>query len=316
MINRYRAILRGEKNPYYLEALEKDVGGPLYDKSYPQLWELHDDILKKDVPSIQLKLEIANRMMERCTMCEWRCGVDRKRGDIGRCGVSDESKVSSMFLHPGEERVLVPSHTIFFSRCNFSCVFCQNWDISQRGGGRYIRPLSLAGRLDCGGGKNVNWVGGDPTPNLAYIIEVISHMTAPLPQIWNSNMYLSKEGMKLLAKLMDVYLTDFKYGNDDCAEMLSGVQNYTDIVKRNHLFAEKTGDLIIRHLVLPDHLECCTKPLLRWIDENLKDPAVNVMTQYRPSYQADQHPDINRYLSREELRMISKLKNDYSHLIL
>ncbi|MFW6305728.1 MAG: radical SAM protein, partial [Candidatus Saliniplasma sp.] len=150
--------------------------------------------------------------------------------------------------------------------------------------------------------------------NIAYILEVLSHMDSHLPQIWNSNMYLSKDGMNLLAKLMDVYLTDFKYGNDECAERLSGIKNYTDIVKRNHKIAEKTGDLIIRHLVLPNHIECCTIPLMEWIDEELSSRTVNIMTQYRPSYHSNEYLEIDRYLNKREIKTIRTLKKDYSHL--
>jgi len=116
--------------------------------------------------------------------------------------------------------------------------------------------------------------------------------------------------------LMDVYLTDFKYGNDECAERLSGIKNYTDVVRRNHIIAERTGDLIIRHLALPNHLDCCTKPLLEWIDEELSTPAVNIMAQYRPSYRADRYPEINRHLSSKELQKIKRLKQKYSDMVI
>ncbi|MFW6376016.1 MAG: radical SAM protein [Thermoplasmatota archaeon] len=314
MLDRYQKILNDEIKPYFIQAKEKRIEYDLKDKTFNELMEIHNDLLKNGVPPHRLKNQITSRIMEDCILCERRCGVNRKEGEKGYCNVL-ESKISSEFMHFGEERQLVPSHTIFFNRCNFGCVFCQNYDISQRDGGGSVEPKKLASIIHKKGGRNVNWVGGDPTPNLDYIIEVLSYVDEPIPQIWNSNMYLTKEAMNILAKLMDVYLTDFKYGNDECAEELSNVNNYTKIIKRNHKIAERTGDLIIRHLVLPGHIKCCTEPILEWIDNNLEDPMVNIMEQYRPAYHAGKYPKIDRYLNSEEKRRIRELKDEYSHLI-
>ena len=315
MLERYEKILAGEILPYYIEAKQVKLEEFTEGMDLEEMFELHDTYLTEGVAPLELKRKIADEILKNCRFCEWKCGVNREEGEKGKCG-DLESKISSEFLHFGEERVLVPSHTVFFSGCNFTCVYCQNWEISQKGCGRYVEPRTLAFKLDNTSGKNINWVGGDPTPNIAYILKVLSYMNSSLPQIWNSNMYLSEEGMKILAKLMDVYLTDFKYGNDECAERLSGIKNYTEVVRRNHLIAERTGDLIIRHLVLPNHLDCCTKPLLEWIDGELSSPAVNIMTQYRPSYRADRYQDINRCLSSEEIQTINRLKEEYSDLII
>ena len=316
MLERYLSILDGDVKPYYLIAKGADDSVPsLFDKTKDELWKLHRERSKIAVPALELKAELSHRMLDHCELCELRCGVNRNRGETGRCGVSAGPKISSVFLHFGEEDVLVPSQTVFFAGCNFTCIYCQNYDISQRpDSGIYVRPEVMADRLDQSGGRNINWVGGEPTPNIAYITEVLTHMTAPLPQIWNSNMYLSEEGMRLLTKLMDLYLTDFKYGNDDCASRLSGIRNYTEVVRRNHLMAEETGDLIIRHLVIPGHIECCTKPLLEWIDDNLDAPYVNLMKQYRPTYRSSDHPRIDRYLTTEESKEIDELHRNYGHL--
>jgi putative pyruvate formate lyase activating enzyme len=151
------------------------------------------------------------------------------------------------------------------------------------------------------GARNVNWVGGDPTPNLLHILQVLKQCTSNLPQVWNSNMYCSRETMDLLDGVIDVYLTDFKYGNDSCARRLSLVENYTDIVKRNHLRAYENGEMIIRHLVMSSHVECCSKLVMEWMADNLPNAVVNVMAQYRPEYNACDYPDIARGVSHEEV---------------
>jgi putative pyruvate formate lyase activating enzyme len=206
-------------------------------------------------------------------------------------------RITSEFLHLGEESVLVPSHTIFFSGCTFHCVFCQNWDISQQITGFYIKPSQLADIIETRhnqGSKNVNWVGGDPTTNLYYILETLNQLDINIPQVWNSNMYCSIETMKLLDGVIDLYLTDFKYGNDKCAKRLSLVDNYLEIVKRNHKMVYENSEMIIRHLVMPNHVECCSKPVIKWISENIPDSVINIMAQYRPEYHAHEYKDISR----------------------
>jgi putative pyruvate formate lyase activating enzyme len=210
-------------------------------------------------------------------------------------------------LHHGEEAPLVPSFTVFFAGCNFECVFCQNYDISTDPNcGREVPPESLARRIenltDVGRAgfhvslvrewgekaRNVNWVGGEPTPNLRYVLEVLKECRANIPQIWNSNMYMSERTMQLLQGTVDLYLADFKYGNDECATRLSGAKDYTRVVKRNHKLAAAQADVIVRHLMLPGHLECCTIPVLDWLAKNTPDVLVNVMDQYRPSHRANE----------------------------
>jgi putative pyruvate formate lyase activating enzyme len=115
-------------------------------------------------------------------------------------------------------------------------------------------------------------------------------------------MYLSVETMKLLNGIVDVYLTDWKYGNDKCASRLSNAPKYTGIMERNHRLGREHAEMIIRHLVLPGHIDCCTRPALTWIAENLKDVQVNVMAQYRPEHRALEFDDIAHPLTLAEYR--------------
>jgi putative pyruvate formate lyase activating enzyme len=249
------------------------------------------------------RIDRAEGIMGNCHFCERRCGVNRLEGEMGYCGVL-ESRIVSEFIHWGEEPELVPSYAIFLTGCNFECVYCQNWDISQHPeGGVHIKPGILANMISTAKARNVNWVGGDPTPNIHYILNVLKDSEMNVPQVWNSNMYLTEEAMVLLDGVMDIYLTDFKYGNDGCAERLSGVKDYARVVKRNHLMAAEQGEVIIRHLVLPEHLECCTKPILGWISENLEDVRVNVMEQYRPEYRAGEYEELGRRIEYDEFQV-------------
>jgi putative pyruvate formate lyase activating enzyme len=163
-------------------------------------------------------------------------------------------------------------------------------------------------RLRFNGCRNANLVGGEPTPWLQHWLETFKHVKVNIPVVWNSNTYYSPETAQLLAGFADVYLLDFKYGPGDCAQRISDAPNYWEVCTRNHLEARKYGELIIRVLVLPNHLECCTKPILNWIADNLGDETrVNVMFQYRPEWRAHEIPQLFRRLNKDEMEKAIQL---------
>ncbi len=254
---------------------------------------------------IDIKREIARRMLDDCEICENRCRVNRHSTE-GFCGVGSAPRIYSEFIHTGEEPEVIPSHTFFFTGCSFKCVFCQNWDISQDAGSGNRRSAEwtverIAGKAHRS--VNVNWVGGDPVPALPFVLDVLAQLRENIPQIWNSNMYLTVDSMKLLEGVVDLYLTDLKYGNNKCGERLSGIKGYWTVVTRNHLLAQNQCGLLVRHLVMPGHLECCTRPALEFLSGKMSQDnlRVNVMGQYRPEYCAGEFHEINRYPTSEEI---------------
>jgi putative pyruvate formate lyase activating enzyme len=326
---RYRGIIDQKRTAKYLLAKTMQYDGSL-SQATDVLWRDHAELsqnlrgyveavdrdgpVHSPVPSskqnfLDLKVELANRILEDCHFCERKCGADRTRDKKGWCKLGPDSRVSSAFLHTGEEAPLVPSGTIFFSSCCFGCVFCQNEDISTNpNAGRAVNPQELAriaGSLCEDGALNINYVGGDPIPNTHTIIASMTHQQFNVTQLWNSNLYCSEDTMRLLMDIIDVWLPDFKYGNDACAERLSGVKDYFDVVSRNHLLAYGAGEVIIRHLVLPGHMECCTFPILEWVAKNMPNCMVNIMGQYRPEHRVlrerERFSDIARPVSREEM---------------
>ena len=260
---------------------------------------------------LDVKRRMAWRLASPCRLCERRCMV-RREERIGACRLDIKTYVHSAFLHLGEEAPLVPSGTIFYGGCNFTCVYCQNYDISQVAprSGRPVTEPELAAIQDAlalRGARNINHVGGDPTPSLHTIVGSMLYVRSNIPQLWNSNMYLTPEAMDILVHLIDIWLPDFKYGNNKCAFRLSAVPRYWEVVTRNLRIAAEHGDMIIRHLVLPNHLECCTKPVLRYIAEHLPRDRilVNIMDQYRPMHLVERSPhrwpDIARRPSPREI---------------
>jgi len=278
------------------------------------------DLEKRDVAEpnfISLAEIIANKYLENCIFCERRCEVNRADGETGFCLVPGNSYVTSAFLHHGEESVLVPSGTIFFQGCNFACIFCQNYDISQSWKGRRdlsdiarcVDPVSLADlaeQLVDKGALNINYVGGDPIPNVHTIIGSLKHQNSNITQLWNSNFYLSNEVLTLLIHLIDFWLPDFKYGNNECAEKYSGIKRYYEVLTRNlkRIHDEGSGEIIIRHLVMPNHIECCSKPILDYVVEEIPNSVVNIMGQYRPVYNANKFEEINRRPSSKEMQEV------------
>lgn len=314
LLPKYHDILDEQGTAQYLDCKHIPVSFER-SQSTDELWRTHDEALQlmkvqNTTPKqslLDLKIELADRLYQACCLCEHKCRVNREK-TAGKCGVQ-ESRIASKFLHYGEETVLVPSYTIFFSGCTFNCVFCQNWDISQNPCGVAIEPKALVTAVKQRkkqGARNVNWVGGDPTSNLLYILNVLKKLDSNIPQVWNSNMYCSEETMKLLHGVMDIYLTDFKYGNDSCAKRLSKIDGYTAVVKRNHMLAYQQGEVIVRHLVLPNHGTCCSRPILEWIQKNTLEVAVNVMGQYRPEYHADEYEEITYPVLREEYLQVKE----------
>ncbi len=262
--------------------------------------------------NLKEKVEKAYKILNSCGLCERKCKVNRNKTK-GFCKVGNEPIISSAFVHLGEEPMLVPSFTIFFMGCTFHCQFCQNWSISQWfEKGKIITIKEMAKLIDehknC---RNVNFVGGEPTPQLPFILDSLQYVKSNIPTIWNSNFYMSLKSMNLLKNVIDIYLTDWKYWNNKCAERLSKVKNYLEIVKRNHDLAFKDSEMIIRHLILPNHFNCCTKPILNYIAENYGEKViVNVMGQYRPEYKAHIYSDIANYPKKEELEKAWKLAED------
>jgi putative pyruvate formate lyase activating enzyme len=304
--------------------------------SIKKLWTLHEQLTEeyyhleklidtrqkhlKELESpeksfLDLKLEIANHILKNCHFCTRRCGANRLIGELGYCRCGTKATVSTIFPHTGEEPELVPSGTIFTLGCTLRCLHCQNYSISQwYEPGTIYSPNQLAGAVETlrkSGCRNVNLVGGDPTSWLSQWLETFKYVDVNVPVVWNSNSYYSEETASLLAGFVDVYLLDFKYGPEDCAERLSNAPDYWLACTQNHLYARKYGELIIRVLVLPGHLECCTKPVLKWISENLGESVrVNLMFQYHPEWRAYESPELKRQLTEAERKRTIELAKE------
>jgi putative pyruvate formate lyase activating enzyme len=282
---------------------------------------------------LDLVVELSQRMLTHCNFCRWNCNVDRSTdGKRGACQLEVESRVSSYFAHRGEELVyrgVGGSGTIFFTSCNMRCSFCQNGDIStDKENGQVVSPqriAEMARRLRLDGCHNINWVGGDPTIHLHNIMHAISLLPQQregtgeafyrgefnVPMIWNSNFFMTPEAMKLLRVTMDAWLPDFKFGEGKCPVKLARTPWYWETVTANIKTISEWGEnFTIRHLIMPNHLECCTFRVLEWVKEHTPEAPINVMDQYHPDTFCDPHTsryqekyaEISRRCTRDEIK--------------
>jgi putative pyruvate formate lyase activating enzyme len=267
-----------------------------------------------------------------CDLCARYCHVDRRTSIRGAaCRTGTRAVVQSFGPHHGEEDCLrgwAGSGTIFFSWCNLRCVFCQNWEIAWKGEGQEITNLQLARAmldLQNRGCHNINLVS--PSHAVAQILAAVAIAAASglrLPLVYNTGGYDSPEALALLDGVVDIYMPDMKYGDAALARKYSHVRDYVRFnqaaVREMH---RQVGDLVldddglarrgllVRHLVLPDGI-AGTEAVLKFLAEEISpDTYVNLMDQYRPSYRADDFPELSRPLTADEYREALRAAHRY-----
>ena len=274
-------------------------------------------------------------LISKCEICPRKCKVNRYEKK-GYCRCDDKVRIALVSKHYFEEPCISGrngSGTIFFSNCNLNCIFCQNHDISQGGKGIDVTVERLAEIMleqQERGANNINLV--TPTMYVEQIIKAIDIAKEGglnIPIVYNTNGYEEVETIKKLNGYIDIYLPDFKYFTNELAIKYSKAPNYFEkvtfaLLEMQSQFDEYVFDgeimkkgMIVRHLVLPNHIQN-SKNVLKWIKENLReDIYVSVMAQYFPTYKAVGDELIGRKLSFSEYRKIEQyfygldIKNGY-----
>lgn len=263
-------------------------------------------------------------LISKCEICPRKCKVNRYEKK-GYCRCDDKVRIALVSKHYFEEPCISGrngSGTIFFSNCNLNCIFCQNHDISQGGKGIDVTIERLAEIMleqQERGASNINLV--TPTMYVEQIIKAIDIAKKnglDIPIVYNTNGYEEVETIKKLNGYIDIYLPDFKYFTNELAIKYSKAQNYFEkvtsaLIEMQSQFDEYVFDgeimkkgMIVRHLVLPNHIQN-SKNVLKWIKDNLrKDVYVSVMAQYFPTYKAIGDELIGRKLSFSEYRKIEQ----------
>jgi len=275
---------------------------------------------------LEKRVVAAYDLLSRCDVCAWRCPVDRRAGGLGVCKTGVRARVSSYGPHMGEEDPLRGwrgSGTIFFTRCNLKCVYCQNHDISQTDAGDEVEAEDLARimlELQTYGCHNINFVSpSHVAPQIMAGVLVAAQAGLHLPLVYNTGGYDSLEMLQLLDGVIDIYMPDMKCADAKIARQYSKIRDYPRVnqeaVREMHrqvgdLQIDENGlaqrGLLVRHLVLPNDL-AGTEDILRFlVDEISPNTYLNLMDQYRPAYRAHHYPDLNRSLTRHEFDELSK----------
>lgn len=239
-------------------------------------------------------VDAARAHWDACHLCPHHCG-DRRATAQGVCRVGRAAYIASEMLHMGEESILRPAHAIFFSGCTATCSFCTAAKFAFRPTyGITVSPAQLAARMEQRqqeGAAAVCFIGGDPAPHIPFILETLAEFGArrTIPAVFNSNFYLTAAALDLLADAIDIYLPDLKFGPAvgpaSCGERLGGMPDYwatvTGCIERvyNEQVRGAGRRILVRHLLMPGHLDCCTRPVLHWLAQ-WPDLQVSLLAQY------------------------------------
>lgn len=276
------------------------------------------------------KIRQAYNLLKSCSVCPRNCGVDRTKGEVGFCGMTEEPMVSSFSPHYGEEDVLVGrfgSGAIFLTGCNLCCIFCQNYDISHLRDGAKVTVdefVNIMLTLQNKGCHNINFV--TPTHFTPQIMEAIYNAREKglrVPTVYNCGGYESKRTLKLLEGFIDIYMPDAKFAEPNVAKEMANAPDYPEILEEallemhrqvGDLVCDKEGiavkGLLLRHLVLPNRL-AGTEKILDFVAAKIsRDTYVNIMDQYRPIYKAHKIPRIDRYITNSEYLEAIKIARD------
>jgi putative pyruvate formate lyase activating enzyme len=269
------------------------------------------------------KVGAARAELADCAACSRDCHVDRMAGEKGVCHVGRLARVASAFPHFGEEDCLRGtrgSGAIFFASCNLRCVFCQNWEISQRAVGPECTAAHIAGlmlELQARGCHNVNFV--TPEHVAPQVVEAIAEAVPRglrIPIVYNTSAYDGLGSLHLMEGLVDVYMPDFKFWEPETARRLARARDYPEVARA--AIAEmhrQVGDLVIedglavrgllvRHLVMPGQTAEAAA-IFRWLAQEISpDTYLNIMGQYRPDHRVPGNPryaDVDRAPTRAEM---------------
>lgn len=258
---------------------------------------------------------IARALLADCQLCAHHCGVNRLAGEPGQCHAVAETRFFSAQVEVSDELELIPTFAIALSGCDLRCDFCitgrPSWNART---GNAFEPHTMAIRaiqaLDQGA-RTVMMLGGEPTIHLPAALAFVAEMPDTARLIWKTNAHGSAQARELLDGMFDVWLADFKFGNDECALRLAKGPNYLCIVKENLLWANQHSELIVRHLLMPGHVDCCWRPVAEWLAAELPGVKVNLRSGFWPAWHAARHPELRGTVAVAESHRAFEIASGY-----
>jgi putative pyruvate formate lyase activating enzyme len=251
-----------------------------------------------------------------CHLCAHHCGVNRLAGERGLCRARAQTRCFSAQVEVGEESGLIPTFVIALSGCDLRCDFCitgaASWDPAA---GTVFDARAIATRATqalAEGARTVELLGGEPTIHLPAALEFVAEMPATAKLVWKTNGYGSAEARALLEGMFDIWVVDFKFGNDGCAQRLARISDYVRAARGNLLWASENARLIVRHLLMPGHIECCWEPVAEWLAAELPAVEVSLRCGFWPAWRAGRHPELCRPPSAEECAQAHRIARSRS----
>jgi putative pyruvate formate lyase activating enzyme len=239
-----------------------------------------------------------------CHLCEHHCGVNRLAGETGLCHAGAEARIFIAQTEVSDELELIPTFAVALSGCDLRCDFCitggPSWNPRAGEPVRLKELVERAGAALANGARTVMILGGEPTIHLPAVLEIVAALPDDAKLVWKTNAHGSAQARELLDGMFDVWLADFKFGNDACARRLARVPDYVRVVRENLLWANDHSELIVRHLLMPGHVECCWRPVAEWLAAALPGVKVNLRSGFWPAWQAARHPELRGTVSEEE----------------
>lgn len=229
-------------------------------------------------------------LLHSCRMCAFDCGADR--GDpaiVARlpCRAGTEARIFHLGAEYAGETALIPTGVISFSGCNWRCNFCLTGGPSQDAtrGEPFVAAEAARRLLAFPGLRSITILGGEPIIHLPAALALIAHIPAALPVVWKTNASAGAEALGLLDGQVDLVLADLKFGSDYCARIHARAA-HQDTVWANLHWAHARGRLLVRHLLMPGHLECCTRPALERLAHELPGTRISLMSGFLPTFRA------------------------------
>jgi putative pyruvate formate lyase activating enzyme len=239
-----------------------------------------------------------------CRLCAHDCGVNRLAGETGPCHAGANSRFFSAQVEVSDEMELIPTFAIALSGCDLRCDFCitgsSSWNPRA---GLEFDATAMAARAEIAllkGARTIMVLGGEPTVHLPDVLDFVSLLPVSAKLIWKTNAHGSAHARELLEGIFDVWLADFKFWSDICAQRLAKVPDYRRVVQENLLWANAHSGLIVRHLIMPGHVECCWRPVAEWLATSLPGVKVNLRAGFWPAWHARRHSEFQDMVSQSE----------------
>jgi putative pyruvate formate lyase activating enzyme len=258
---------------------------------------------------------LARASLAHCDLCDHHCGVNRLAGQRGPCRAGTKARFFSSQTEVADELGLVPTFAVALSGCDLRCDFCitgrQSWNPAAGLDFEPQKIAELALNALVQGARTVMVLGGEPTIHLPDVLEFVAALPDWARLVWKTNAHASAYARALLDAMFDVWVADFKFGNDVCAARLAKVPNYLRVVRENLVWAGDHSALIVRHLLMPGHIDCCWRPIAAWLASDLPGVQVSLRSGFWPGWYSTRHQELSRSTTESEFSRAREIAGEY-----